>query len=408
MFFQLLFIHLYRPFLKYNRTTSPLPQHVSPRKFCTQAAAAISKLLRLYKRTHGLRQICNIAVYIAHSACTIHLLNLPDKNARRDIIHGVKHLEEIGEGWTCARRTLHILRLSAEKWKIDIPDEAATVFMRATNKWGESEQVPSPSSDMAVAQISQPVYQQSSPQNNPSPRTTTQSQSMPSVPTSLVPTHDSERQANAARAASFNPQLQHFQNGLYSGIAPSPASSAVSDRRSSGGMSLPPQNADVLKQARARQKSSNYLTQAQQDTWNAHHARLGANNGGKSGNQDTSAASLFGGVDSLVEESQDWWLKDQSQLALGFDNWGGDSMNDWSNLYAGNGLSGIANDVGSSNNINGGNNSLFYNNNFQNDGGYTTYGIPQMSNGKLTNSMRGRPGGSLPTRDKFFEEEAYY
>ena len=98
MFFQLLFIHLFRPFLKYTQSTSPLPQSVSPRKLCTQAAAMISKLMRLYKRSHGLRQICNIAVYIVHSACTIHLLNLPDKNARRDIVHGVKHLEEIAEG----------------------------------------------------------------------------------------------------------------------------------------------------------------------------------------------------------------------------------------------------------------------------------------------------------------------
>jgi hypothetical protein len=43
MFFQLLYIHLFRPFLKYNQATSPLPAHVSPRKLCTQAAAMISK-----------------------------------------------------------------------------------------------------------------------------------------------------------------------------------------------------------------------------------------------------------------------------------------------------------------------------------------------------------------------------
>ena len=76
MFFQTLFIHLFRPFLKYTRATSPLPETVSPRKLCTQAAQMISKLMRLYKRSHGLRQIPNIAVYIAHAACTIHLLNL--------------------------------------------------------------------------------------------------------------------------------------------------------------------------------------------------------------------------------------------------------------------------------------------------------------------------------------------
>lgn len=29
---------------------------------------------------------------------------------------------------------------------------------------------------------------------------------------------------------------------------------------------------------------------------------------------------MFGGVDALVE-SQDWWLRDQASLAIGFDNW---------------------------------------------------------------------------------------
>lgn len=29
---------------------------------------------------------------------------------------------------------------------------------------------------------------------------------------------------------------------------------------------------------------------------------------------------MFGGVDALVE-SQDWWLRDQASLAVGFDNW---------------------------------------------------------------------------------------
>lgn len=62
MFFQLLYIHLFRPFLKYSQQTSPLPPNVSPRRLCTQAAAMISKLMRLYRRSHGLRQICNVAV----------------------------------------------------------------------------------------------------------------------------------------------------------------------------------------------------------------------------------------------------------------------------------------------------------------------------------------------------------
>ncbi|KXJ95359.1 fungal-specific transcription factor domain-domain-containing protein [Microdochium bolleyi] len=116
MFFHLQYIHLFRPFLRYAPNASPLPSHVSPRRLCTANAGAISKLMRLYKKTYNLRQICNIAVYMLHSACTIHLLNLPEKTAKRDIIHGVKHLEEIAEDWLCGRRTLSIISVLARKW----------------------------------------------------------------------------------------------------------------------------------------------------------------------------------------------------------------------------------------------------------------------------------------------------
>lgn len=136
MFFHLQYIHLFRPFLKYTPAASPLPTHVSPRRICTANAGAISKLMRLYKKLYGLRQICNIAVYMVHSACTIHLLNVPEKSARRDIIHGVKHLEEIADDWLCARRTLSILSVLARNWGCDIPEDAASVLGRADEKYG--------------------------------------------------------------------------------------------------------------------------------------------------------------------------------------------------------------------------------------------------------------------------------
>lgn len=138
MLFQILYIHLFRRFLNYDPTTSPLPANVSPRKYCTTAAATISKLLRLYKRSYGLRQICNIVVYIAHSACTIHLLNLPEKTAKRDITHGVKQLEEIAEGWICARRTLCVLSVQARRWNVPLPEEAAIVLARTDAKFGRA------------------------------------------------------------------------------------------------------------------------------------------------------------------------------------------------------------------------------------------------------------------------------
>lgn len=147
MFYHLQYIHLFRPFLKYTPATSPLPAHVSPRRICTANAGAISKLMRLYKKLYDLRQICNIAVYMVHSACTIHILNLPEKTAKRDINHGVKHLEEIAEDWLCARRSLGILSVLARKWNIELPEEAALVLQRTDEKYGtvSTSDVPSPS-----------------------------------------------------------------------------------------------------------------------------------------------------------------------------------------------------------------------------------------------------------------------
>ncbi|KAI8155696.1 Nitrogen assimilation transcription factor nit-4 [Colletotrichum sp. SAR 10_70] len=149
MFFHLQYIHLFRPFLKYTPAASPLPSHVSPRRICTANAGAMSKLMRLYKKSWNLRQICNIAVYMIHSACTIHLLNLPEKTAKRDIIHGVKHLEEIAEDWPCARRTLSIISVLARKWNVELPEEASAVLQRTDEKYGHysTSDVPTPRSN---------------------------------------------------------------------------------------------------------------------------------------------------------------------------------------------------------------------------------------------------------------------
>ena len=144
MFYNLLFIHLFRPFLKYNPANTPLPPHVSPRKMCTQAAARISKLLRLYNRTYGLRQVCNIVVYIAHAATTIHILNLPNRDAARDILHGVRQLDDIAQAWPCARRTLATLARQVRKWDIQLPDDAATALARAVARYGEDTTGASP------------------------------------------------------------------------------------------------------------------------------------------------------------------------------------------------------------------------------------------------------------------------
>jgi hypothetical protein len=209
MFFHLQYIHLFKAFLKYTPATSPLPAHVSPWRMCGANAGAISKLMRLYKKLYDLRQICNIAVYMVQTACTIHILHLPEKTAKRDIIHGVKHLEEIAEDWLCARRALSILSVLARKWKVELPEEAALVLQRTDEKYGtvSISDVPSPNrSGPSVSQSPQPLPQsppakgqeQFTPSNqysNPTsqpmaldiPATTMDSDVMSGIPVSGVP-----------------------------------------------------------------------------------------------------------------------------------------------------------------------------------------------------------------------------
>jgi hypothetical protein len=294
MFFQLLFIHLFRPFLKYTQATSPLPQTVSPRKLCTQAAAMISKLLRLYKRSHGLRQICNIAVYIAHSACTIHLLNLPDKNARRDIVHGVKHLEEIAEGWLGARRTLSILSVLARKWNIDLPEEAEAVLSRTEAKYGAyTGDVSSPSSEqnqaLRQAIVSAPIMAQPAWQ----------------VPTSVP-----------------MPEGFYVTEQTPTGQFLRPPSSSASQHASPPefdpmrGQQYPQVNPTLSPQRMPSRHTPNRSI----------HAR----------NLGNSPGAMFGGVEQLLRDTSDWAYRDQAQLATEFGNWNAlDAVDPSSNWLSG-------------------------------------------------------------------------
>lgn len=114
-----------------------------------------------------------------HSACTIHLLNLPEKTARRDIIHGVKHLEEISEDWLCGRRTLSIISVLSRKWRVELPHEAVQVLQRTDERWGtfNTSDVPSPRSNFVVTSATsskntpspQQIHGSQSPANHPIP-----------------------------------------------------------------------------------------------------------------------------------------------------------------------------------------------------------------------------------------------
>jgi hypothetical protein len=345
MFFHLLYIHLFRPFLKYNPTNSPLPSHVSPRKLCTQAAGAISKLMRLYKRTYGCRQICNIAVYIVHSACTIHLLNLPEKTAKRDIVHGVKHLEEIAEDWLCARRTLSILSVLGRKWKIDLPEEAATVLARTDVKFGyfSTSDVPSPKQELVVATPPSTIP--------PSPQ---MSRAHIHIPNSIM-------NPNQLRQSiySYPPEAMGMNGGQQITQNPQtvPMSGSMSNMPYDTALSSVPYTHNNYGTPQSTSTSLSVLTADNNLPRNDSGTTTASNETSGTMTRQVSPNTMFGGVDALVE-SQDWWLRDQASLVLGFDNWmscdgmgnGSGTSPDLTHLPSNNPASGFF----TSNNLNGG------------------------------------------------------
>lgn len=278
MFFHLLHIHLFRPFLKYKPTTSPLPSYISPRKLLTQAANSISKLLRLYRRTYGLRQICNIVVYITHSACTVHLLNLPDKFATRDIVHGLNHLEEISDSWPCARRTLGILHQVSMKWAIDLPEAAHRTFERVDAKFGflkSHDRRPSPASHNSMPPP---------PGHNVVPSSNANSLVVPNEsyisPTAAETTSPTVSPVPPLDGAFSLPHHQSSSPGLVSRLE---------------AFSVP--------------RSPHQQNQDFHPSWGPDHASTGV----------TSPTIMLGGVDGIAK-AHEWWLQDSQQI---YANWNG-------------------------------------------------------------------------------------
>ena len=156
-------------------------------------------------------------------------------------------------------------------------------------------------------------------------------QPVPEVLAQNMQRSQGQRQSFVQRPNPFelNPPAAKVHPGLSAGMAPSPVD-PIDTRRSSGNLSMPPQSAADLSRNANKIRPSTTLTKAQQDAWSVHQARMSSNvaAGAVSAQDDVNAAKLFGGIDSLMEDSQDWWYKDQTQLALGFDNWNAPTQ-DW-------------------------------------------------------------------------------
>ncbi len=246
---------------------------------------------------------------MVHSACTVHLLNLPEKTAKRDIIHGVKHLEEIAEDWLCARRTLSILSVLSRKWKIELPEEASTVLARTDAKYGtfSTADVPSPPKTERSASppnsipTSSPKLQVHSPQ---------QAQNQYHI------TQDFKYVTDALSMASTAP----LSDGIIAstiGMAQSTQSiiNPITSPRSNGTVQLPPDNTMPLGGPYSQHHQYNSMPDPLPSSLGPQQTPSCKTSSAPS------PSKMFGGVDALVE-SQNWWLRDQASMAVEFDNWG--------------------------------------------------------------------------------------
>ncbi|KAK3323450.1 fungal-specific transcription factor domain-containing protein [Cercophora scortea] len=325
MFYHLQYIHLFRPFLKYTPGQSPLPSHVSPRRICTANAGAISKLMRLYKKLYNLRQICNIAVYMVHSACTIHMLNLPERTAKRDVIHGVKHLEEIAEDWLCARRTLSILSVLARKWNVEMPEEASIVLQRTDEKYGtfSTSDVPSPHRSSLIMTPSPPTASNSPPvirQDQYSPLSQYSQLTPPQLPPDLPPTSMSPEMLNSL-GMSGPPQQTNQMH---------PTSMSMDDALSAVNTWAMPA---VAPQMPTYSNSSN-----NNQAFTPVHSTMPSADNSRNNTRHVSPSSLY------AIDGQEWYLKDGVSWQQNFEAWGLGHTNPVGSLSAtSNGVGGDAN-----------------------------------------------------------------
>ncbi|KAK3943861.1 fungal-specific transcription factor domain-containing protein [Diplogelasinospora grovesii] len=313
MFYHLQYIHLFRPFLKYTPAASPLPAHVSPRRICTANAGAISKLMRLYKKTYNLRQICNIAVYMIHSACTIHMLNLPEKTAKRDVIHSVKHLEEIAEDWLCARRTLCILSVLARKWNVELPEEASIVLQRTDEKYGSfsTSDVPSPNRSALGITPSPPPFPRS-----PS-STTNKAEGYSPLLNQYSSNHPTPPQMGAAdlRTASMSPDLVFNRMATMAGSSNAPPQ----QHPVSAAAASMPMDALAGVNAWTMPTVTQSMTSYTQQSFTPTHSNpmaASTQSSTRTGTRHISPSSMY------AVDGQEWYMKDGVQWQENFAAWG--------------------------------------------------------------------------------------
>jgi hypothetical protein len=76
---------------------------------------------------YGLRRVASPITSWVLSACTIHLLNLPNETAANNLTQGLHDLEAMSVNHAFAARAIDIIRSLSSKWTIALPEGAAAV-----------------------------------------------------------------------------------------------------------------------------------------------------------------------------------------------------------------------------------------------------------------------------------------
>lgn len=114
---------LFRPYIKLDLRAANL----YPRDTCTFCANEISALMNALRAMYGLRRVTLAVTSLLLSASTIHLLNLPSEESAAHLSQGLHDLEAMSVNHRFAARAVDIVRSLSSKWKIALPESAASV-----------------------------------------------------------------------------------------------------------------------------------------------------------------------------------------------------------------------------------------------------------------------------------------
>jgi len=119
LYYHFAILMLFRPFVRLRIIASD----VSPRQVCTQAADAISAIIRSYSNLYTLQRTPSFVPYVVLSSGIFHLAVLQDDMSsaynKGQLIQNISDLKEMSSCHGFATQALDILRFLAQLWEVD-------------------------------------------------------------------------------------------------------------------------------------------------------------------------------------------------------------------------------------------------------------------------------------------------